>query len=61
MNFPTIGVIGAGQLARMMLGPATGLGINVKVFASAQEESNFRESPGVKAGSGMAYRESDKP
>ena len=39
MNFPTIGVIGAGQLARMMLGPATGLGINVKVFASAQEDS----------------------
>jgi|APCry1669189070_1035195.scaffolds.fasta_scaffold79901_1 5-(carboxyamino)imidazole ribonucleotide synthase len=39
MNFPTIGVIGAGQLARMMLGPATGLGINVKIFASAQEDS----------------------
>lgn len=39
MNFPTVGVIGAGQLARMMLGPATNLGINVQVFASSDDDS----------------------
>lgn len=39
MNFPTVGVIGAGQLARMMLGPATELGINIRVFASALDDS----------------------
>lgn len=39
MDFPTVGVIGAGQLARMMLGPATDLGINVQVFASGTDDS----------------------
>ncbi len=39
MNFPTVGVVGAGQLARMMLGPATNLGINVQVFASSDDDS----------------------
>ncbi len=39
MNFPTIGVIGAGQLARMMVAPATDLGVNLKVFAVTPDDS----------------------
>lgn len=39
MNFPTVGVIGAGQLARMMVGPATELGINLRVFAALADDS----------------------
>lgn len=39
MDFPTVGVIGAGQLARMMVGPATELGINLQVFAAMAEDS----------------------
>ena len=34
MSFPRVGVIGAGQLARMMAVPANDLGISFKVFAS---------------------------
>lgn len=38
-DFPTVGVIGAGQLARMMVPPAIALGINLKVFAQAKDDS----------------------
>ena len=46
MSFPRVGVIGAGQLARMMAVPANDLGIDFKVFAaipndSAAQVSNF--------------------
>ena len=34
MSFPRVGVIGAGQLARMMAVPASDLGIDFKVFAT---------------------------
>jgi 5-(carboxyamino)imidazole ribonucleotide synthase len=36
---PTIGVIGGGQLARMMIPPAIELGIELRVFAEARGES----------------------
>jgi 5-(carboxyamino)imidazole ribonucleotide synthase len=36
---PSVGVIGAGQLARMMLPPAIELGIDLKVFAGGRGES----------------------
>ena len=39
MSFPTVGVIGAGQLARMMVSPATELGINLKVLAQVPHDS----------------------
>ncbi len=39
MTFPTVGVIGAGQLARMMVAPATELGINLSLFAAHGEDS----------------------
>ena len=32
-RFPTVGIIGAGQLARMTVAPATALGINLLLFA----------------------------
>ena len=46
MSFPKVGVIGAGQLARMMAVPANDLGIDFRVFAaipndSAAQVSNF--------------------
>ena len=35
----TIGVIGGGQLARMMITPAQELGLTLKVFAESEESS----------------------
>lgn len=39
MSFPRVGVIGAGQLARMMAVPASDLGIDFKVFATIPNDS----------------------
>lgn len=39
MSFPKVGVIGAGQLARMMAVPANDLGIDFKVFAAIPNDS----------------------
>ena len=39
MNFPKVGVIGAGQLARMMAVPANDLGIDLTVFTSSAQDS----------------------
>jgi len=38
-SFPTVGVIGAGQLARMMVAPATALGIDLLLFAADENDS----------------------
>ena len=38
-RFPTVGIIGAGQLARMSIAPATALGINLLLFAQDKEDS----------------------
>jgi 5-(carboxyamino)imidazole ribonucleotide synthase len=38
-RFPTVGVIGAGQLARMMVAPATALGVNLILFAQSGDDS----------------------
>ena len=38
-RFPTVGVIGAGELARMMVAPAAALGINLRLFAQSPEDS----------------------
>jgi 5-(carboxyamino)imidazole ribonucleotide synthase len=37
--FPKVGVIGAGQLARMMVAPATALGIDLILFAQESSDS----------------------
>lgn len=39
MRVPKVGVIGAGQLARMMIGPATDLGVDINVFAASSDDS----------------------
>ena len=39
MSFPRVGVIGAGQLARMMAVPANDLGLDFKVFAAIPNDS----------------------
>ena len=39
VTFPTVGVIGAGQLARMMVPPAIDLGISLSLFAASPEDS----------------------
>lgn len=38
-SFPTVGVIGAGQLARMMVAPATALGIDLLLLAADENDS----------------------
>ena len=38
-RFPRVGVIGAGQLARMMVGPATALGVDLHLFAQSSSDS----------------------
>jgi 5-(carboxyamino)imidazole ribonucleotide synthase len=38
-RFPRVGVIGAGQLARMMFAPATALGIDLVLFAASPQDS----------------------
>ena len=45
MSFPTVGVIGAGQLARMMLPPAVDLGISLSLFAGSHSESGALVAP----------------
>jgi 5-(carboxyamino)imidazole ribonucleotide synthase len=39
VSFPRVGVIGAGQLARMMAIPANNLGLDFKVLASGENDS----------------------
>ena len=38
-RFPRVGVIGAGQLARMMVAPATALGVDLYLFAQSSSDS----------------------
>jgi 5-(carboxyamino)imidazole ribonucleotide synthase len=38
-RFPTVGIIGAGQLARMSVAPATALGITLRLFAQSKDDS----------------------
>jgi 5-(carboxyamino)imidazole ribonucleotide synthase len=46
-RFPTVGIIGAGQLARMMVAPATALGVNLLLFAQGEEDSAAQIAPHV--------------
>ena len=45
MSFPTVGVIGAGQLARMMVPPAVDLGISLSLSAGSSSESGAQVAP----------------
>lgn len=44
-RFPTVGIIGAGQLARMSVAPATALGVNLLLFAEGKEDSAAQIAP----------------
>ena len=46
-RFPTVGIIGAGQLARMTVAPATALGINLLLFAEDKDDSAAQIAPHV--------------
>jgi 5-(carboxyamino)imidazole ribonucleotide synthase len=46
-DFPVVGVVGAGQLARMMLAPATALGVGLRVLAAAPDDAAARVTGAV--------------
>ncbi len=46
-RFPTVGIIGAGQLARMSIAPATALGVNLLLFAQDENDSAAQIAPHV--------------
>jgi 5-(carboxyamino)imidazole ribonucleotide synthase len=50
VGFPVVGVVGAGQLARMMAGPAAELGITLRVLARDPAESAAQVVPGTDIG-----------
>ena len=50
-GFPTVGVVGGGQLARMMAGPAAELGLRLRVLATSLDESAAQVIPDVWIGS----------
>ena len=46
-RFPTVGIIGAGQLARMTVAPAEALGVNLLLFAESLADSAAQIAPHV--------------
>lgn len=46
-RFPTIGIIGAGQLARMTVAPAEALGVDLLLFAESPTDSAAQIAPHV--------------
>lgn len=50
-GFPTVGIVGGGQLARMMIQAAIPLGIGVRVLAERADDSAARVCPEVDLGS----------
>ena len=49
-GFPVVGVVGGGQLARMMAPPAIGLGITLRVLARGARDSAALVVPGTDVG-----------
>ncbi|MGH8894682.1 MAG: 5-(carboxyamino)imidazole ribonucleotide synthase, partial [Actinomycetes bacterium] len=50
MSFPVVGVVGGGQLARMMAAPAVGLGITLRVLARDADDSAAHVVPQTEVG-----------
>jgi 5-(carboxyamino)imidazole ribonucleotide synthase len=50
VSFPTVGVIGGGQLARMLVPPAEALGISLRVLADHARDSAAQVVPDVVVG-----------
>jgi 5-(carboxyamino)imidazole ribonucleotide synthase len=51
LGFPRVGVVGGGQLARMLVGPAEALGIGLRVLANSRDEAAAQVIPDVVLGS----------
>ena len=56
MSFPTVGIVGAGQLARMTVAPAEALGIRLRVLAEHDDDSAAQVIPLTDVGD---YRDLD--
>ena len=50
MTFPTVGVVGAGQLARMLVPPAVALGVRLRVLAASPDDAAAQVIPDVVVG-----------
>ncbi len=49
-DFPTVGIVGAGQLARMSAPPAIGLGVRLRVLAERSDDPAAQVIPDVTVG-----------
>jgi 5-(carboxyamino)imidazole ribonucleotide synthase len=49
-DFPTVGIVGAGQLARMCVGPAVELGVRLRVLAEAPDDPAAQVVPATTVG-----------
>jgi 5-(carboxyamino)imidazole ribonucleotide synthase len=50
VSFPVVGIVGGGQLARMMMPAAIGLGVTLRVLARDANDSAAQVIPGVDVG-----------
>ena len=50
MTFPRVGVVGGGQLARMIAPPAVALGVHLRVLAESPEASAAQVVPDAPVG-----------
>jgi 5-(carboxyamino)imidazole ribonucleotide synthase len=50
VEYPTVGIIGAGQVARMMAAPAIALGVRLKVLAQSKDDPAAQVIPDVTVG-----------
>ena len=55
-DFPVVGVVGGGQLARMMQQPAVALGVRLRLLADSAEDSAAQVIPDTVIGD---YRDLD--
>ena len=49
-DFPTVGIVGAGQLARMCVGPVVELGVRLRVLAETPDDPAARVTPDTVVG-----------
>ena len=49
-DFPTVGIVGAGQLARMCVGPAVELGVRLRVLAETADDPAAQVVPDTTVG-----------
>lgn len=57
MSFPVVGVVGGGQLARMLQPPAVALGVQLSLLADAADDSAAQVIPATTVGDERAYED----